>query len=122
MQHDTYVKITHETLRLRLEIEKPDNEDRYQGFALVNVLSPEAFEKEHIPGSINIPKGNEDEFEARFAKDKEIVVYCASMDCDASTRVARELVERGFTSVYAYEAGMRRWKEAGNDSEGAEAA
>ncbi len=30
----------------------------------------------HIPGSINIPQGNEDEFERRFAKDKEIIVYC----------------------------------------------
>lgn len=122
VQRDAYVKITRETLRIRLEVEKPDNEDSYQGFALVNVLSPGAFEQEHIPGSINIPKGSEAEFEERFATHKEIVVYCGSTDCDVSSQVARELVERGFTNVYDYEAGMRGWKEAGNDYEGAEAA
>jgi len=95
----------------------PDNQDAEQGYALVNVLKPEAFEREHIPGSDNIPEGNEVTFEQRFSKDKEIIVYCASTDCHASDSVAEKLTKRGFTRVYDYAAGLRDWKQDGNSVE-----
>ncbi|MFH0343068.1 MAG: rhodanese-like domain-containing protein [Chromatiales bacterium] len=60
----------------------------------------------HIPGSINIPHGNEGVFERRFAKDKEIIVYCGSPDCPASENVAAALVTRGFRRVYHYAGGL----------------
>lgn len=99
-------------LKDRLDRESPDNTDPKKGYALVNVLGEETFEKEHIPQSINIPKGREDEFEQRFSRDKEIIVYCASPECDASPTVARELVDRGFTNVRDFEGGMSEWKDA----------
>ncbi|MGQ0593864.1 MAG: rhodanese-like domain-containing protein [Gammaproteobacteria bacterium] len=40
----------------------------------------------HIPGSINMPHDTEHLFERRFAKDKEIIVYCASPDCPRGSR------------------------------------
>ena len=83
-----------------------NNEDRHRGFALVNVLGEGAFAMAHIPGSINIPHGNEDVFERRFAKDKEIIVYCPSPDCPASDKVAAVLVTRGFRRVYDYAGGL----------------
>jgi rhodanese-related sulfurtransferase len=103
----------------RLTGEPPNNHDRHHGYALVNVLPPSAFEAEHIPNSINIPRGREAELEARFDKDKEIILYCASEECDASPAVARDLVRRGFTAVRDYEAGLRDWKERGRAIEGA---
>ena len=102
-------------LEQRLEQEAPDNDDRSEGYALVNVLGEESYEREHIPDSINIPQGEEDAFERRFSRDKEIIVYCASRDCDASPKAARELVRRGFTNVTAFAAGMKGWKSAGGD-------
>ena len=60
-------------LKDRLDREPPDNSDPEQGYALVNVLGEDTFEKEHIPQSINIPKGQEDDFDRRFTKDKEII-------------------------------------------------
>lgn len=113
MSDKSYETVTAEELGKRLDEPGPDNDDPDHGFALVNVLGEEAFEKEHIPSSINIPKGNEDEFEKRFAKDKPIVVYCASPECDASPEVASELTSRGFGHVYDFEAGMSGWKKAG---------
>lgn len=113
-----YSIITHGDLEARLERQQPDNEDRRAGFALVNVLGPESFAKEHIPGSINIPRGQEGEFTRRFDKDKEIVVYCASSTCDASPEVAGDLAERGFENVRDYEAGLADWKNHGNAIEG----
>ena len=106
-----------EELKRRYDLEKPDNEDRHEGYALVNVLDSGSFEREHIPHSINIPKGHEEEFERRFGKDKEIVVYCASFECDASPTVASWLAEKGFTAVRDYEGGMGDWKVSGNPVE-----
>ena len=84
---------------------------------MVNVLKPEAFEQEHIAGSINIPEGDESVFVNRFSKDKEIIVYCASTDCHASDSVAEKLTKRGFTRVYDYAAGLGDWKQGGNPVE-----
>jgi rhodanese-related sulfurtransferase len=81
-------------------------------------LSPEVFAKEHIPDSINIPQGEINRLEEKFSRDKEIIVYCASADCDASTRVAKTLQEHGFTNVYDYAEGLKGWKEAGNSTAG----
>ena len=101
-------------LEERLAARQPDNEDRENGYALVNVLSPRMFEREHIPGSINIPGDALEEFEKRFAKSKEIIVYCASFDCDASPTATAKLQEKGFEKVFDYEGGMNDWKEGGN--------
>jgi rhodanese-related sulfurtransferase len=114
MVQEAFATITTQQLLEMFEIEQPNNEHRERGYALVNVLGHAAFEKEHLPGSINIPSGNEHEFEQRFNTDKEIIIYGASIDCDTSTRVARELVRRGFHRVKAYEEGIREWKESDN--------
>lgn len=113
--------IRREEVQERLQGRHVDNESRDEGTALVNVLPPESFGKEHIPGSVNIPQGREEEFERRYDKGKEIIVYCASPDCPASPTVAEDLRRRGFTDVWDYDAGMSGWKEAGNEvSTGAE--
>lgn len=96
----------------------PNNEDPFVGYALVNVLPRDEFEEEHIPGSINIPQGQEDRFEDRCDRGKEIVVYCASPECDASPKVADELVRRGFRRVVDYRAGTSDWKRRGHPVEG----
>jgi rhodanese-related sulfurtransferase len=113
--------ISREELKNKIEQTRPDNASRSGGYALVNVLNADSFEKEHIPGSINIPQGKEDEFENRFGKMKEIIVYCASPDCSASPKAAEELTKRGFVSVRDYEGGMSDWKEAGNEVESGKA-
>jgi rhodanese-related sulfurtransferase len=87
-----------------------------RGFLLVNVLAPEAFEKAHIPDSVNIPESSEDfvkRVRDRVQKpDDTVVVYCASRECNASPKAARKLEEAGFTDVYDYETGMAGWVRA----------
>ncbi|HEX2237869.1 MAG TPA: rhodanese-like domain-containing protein [Gammaproteobacteria bacterium] len=89
MVPEAFATVTTVQLLEMFEIEQFNNEHRDKGYALINVLTPETFGKEHIPGSINIPLGHEDEFEQRFTKDKEIIVYGNSLACDASTQVAQ---------------------------------
>lgn len=113
-----YALIDGDQLQKKLEDAPPDNEDRRRGYALVNVLPRESFEREHIPGSINAPQGQEDELEQRFDKEKEIIVYCASPECEASSKAADELTRRGFRRIVDYEAGMSEWKHAGHPVEG----
>jgi rhodanese-related sulfurtransferase len=99
MAEDVFETITTAELLEMFEIERPNNEHREKGYALVNVLKPKAFDQERIPGFINIPMGSDGEFEQRFAKDKEIIVYDDFLECGAATQAARELVQRGFHRV-----------------------
>ena len=94
---------------------KQMNEARHDDFVLINVLPPEAFNREHIRTSVNIPL-QDDGFEQLVEKvagnkQRKIVVYCASHDCDASLKAARRLEEAGFKQVYDYEGGSQDWFE-----------
>lgn len=94
---------------------KTMNEDRHDDFVLINVLARSDFNDKHIRTSINIPVGDE-AFEQKVeevtgGKDRKIVVYCASFDCDASSKAAKKLDEAGFAQVYDYEGGTKDWFE-----------
>ena len=90
-----------------------------EDFILIDVLSKESFEGKHVSTSINIPV---DEIENRASselpdKNKEIVVYCASTDCQASPRAGKKLEELGYTNIVDYEAGIAGWQDAGYEFE-----
>lgn len=84
---------------------------------VINVLEPDAFREARIPGSRNIPVSSTEfvqEVESVLGdRDKDVVVYCASQECDASPRAARKLEEAGFTHVFDFTGGTRAWGEAG---------
>jgi rhodanese-related sulfurtransferase len=101
---------TIDTQQLRDKIAQDNN------FILLHVLSEENYEKEHILGSKNIPYDQEDFAQQvenlAHSKETEIVVYCASTECNASNKAAAKLEDAGFTNVTDYEGGMKSWKEA----------
>jgi rhodanese-related sulfurtransferase len=113
-----YITLTRGQLQTALGAGPPENHKRDEGYALVNVLDREEFQREHIPGSISIPRQQLDEFEKHFDREKKIIVYCASPDCSASNEAAEALARRGFRHVFDYAGGMRDWKQAGNPVEG----
>ncbi len=93
--------------------------DQNDDFILIEVLSTEDYQKEHITGAISIPVNNiENEAPEQFDKSKEIVVYCASSSCQASPAAAKKFEEIGYTNVYDYAGGKKEWKEAGYPMEG----
>jgi len=55
----------------------------------------------------------ENALQARFDRDRTVVLYCASYDCPASTEAAKRLMRMGFTSVFDYKGGLEEWKRAG---------
>lgn len=95
------------TAELRAQCELPGR------LTLVNTLGAESFEKTKIPGAINIPL-DESDFVSRVekrtgGKDKPVVVYCASQQCDSSEKAAKKLEEAGFTAVSRYIGGFAAW-------------
>ncbi|MGB3622294.1 MAG: rhodanese-like domain-containing protein [Ketobacter sp.] len=89
------------------------HDDVHRDFLLVNVLPKDTFNRLHIRTSVNVPVDNAS-FETMMeyvagSKHREIVLYCASFNCPASTEAAEKLEKAGFTSVYDYEGGTQDW-------------
>lgn len=90
--------------------------DSREELTVVEVLKPEAFRKFHLPGAKNVPF--DESFDTNIQqvapdKQKPVLVYCQSEDCDASPKAARRMEEMGYANVYDYEAGKADWKDAG---------
>lgn len=83
-----------------------------ESFKLVDVLSAESFQNEHIKGAISMPL-EEMGKKARnlLHKKDKIVVYCASFDCMASTQAAEKLMKLGYENVLDYKGGLKDYKE-----------
>ena len=82
---------------------------------LIEALPKQYYEEEHLPGAINIPH---DQIVAQAAqripdKNNEVVVYCASRECQNSHIAAEALRQMGYTRVYEYTEGKKGWKQAG---------
>jgi rhodanese-related sulfurtransferase len=108
----TLAHISRESLWQRIERGDP--------FVLVDALSPISFAASHLPGAINLPPDSVDERAPRRVPtlDTEVVVYCASDDCDSSVEVAGRLIALGYRNVKHYSGGKRDWVEGGLPLEG----
>ncbi len=79
---------------------------------VVNVLDPEWYKLGLIKGSKKIPLAELDKRAKELDRSKEVVTYCASYACNASSEAAKQLAAKGF-AVSAYEGGIKEWAEAG---------
>lgn len=109
MQTQTNGKISAPELKRALEQDEQ--------LLVVNVLSEQKYEREHIPGSVNVPL-SADKFEpqvreAASGKDQRIVVHCSDPSCDASKKAANHLEKAGYTNVQHFVGGMEEWKRQG---------
>lgn len=89
---------------------------------VIDALGPESFEKQHLPGAINIPADDPD-FDAKAekyipAKDTTVMVYCLDEDCRASPKAYRRLDELGYTDLHEFSGGLEAWAKAGHRMEG----
>ena len=82
---------------------------------LVEALPPEHYEKEHLPGALNLPHDQVDALAPTLIPDKAspVIVYCANGPCANSGIAARRLEELGYTDVSDYELGKEDWFAAG---------
>lgn len=80
-----------------------------------------AYERERIPGAINLPHRHMNEETTRaLKKDQLYVVYCDGIGCNASTRGALNLAKLGF-NVRELIGGIEWWKFDGYETHGSAA-
>jgi rhodanese-related sulfurtransferase len=82
---------------------------------LVEALPQEYYDKEHLPGAVNLPHDQVDELAAAILPDKNapVIVYCANGPCANSGIAARRLEELGYADVADYHLGKEDWFAAG---------
>ncbi|MGW4214867.1 rhodanese-like domain-containing protein [Lentzea sp. NPDC004789] len=93
------------------DVHRDMQEGNTAGYVLVETRSPEAFAQERIPGAINLPYRDLPE---RLDLDPDLVYicYCESFQCNAATKGALALAQRGFR-VKRLAGGITAWREAG---------
>lgn len=87
--------------------------------AVVEALPEKYFADKHLPGAVNIPHDEVDALAPQLLPDKdaEIVVYCASIQCQNSHIAARRLAQLGYTDVRVYREGKQDWEAASSPFE-----
>ena len=93
-----------------------------QGFILVDLRSPQEYEKEHIVGALNVPAYTDPDTSAYNEVDRivssfkdiekqyegrDVIVYCYSMPCMTGRKIGHMLAQHG---VYVKELGVG-WNE-----------
>jgi membrane protein DedA with SNARE-associated domain/rhodanese-related sulfurtransferase len=77
--------------------------------AIVDVRTTRSFAAQHIPGALRMTIAEVDEQLANLPRDREIVLYCTCPNEASAARVARVLMDRGFTRVRPLEGGLDCW-------------
>ena len=81
---------------------------------VVDARSPEVYDREHVPGIVNIPhRTMSADTVADLDRDALVVAYCDGIGCNASTRGALALTELGFR-VKELMGGLDWWKRDGH--------
>ena len=79
---------------------------------VLDVRSPEHFEKGHIPGAKNIPLADLVSSLKSLPKDKTIVTYCSNITCALAPKAALELAQKGFKVMELF-GGIQEWQDKG---------
>ena len=106
-------QIRHYENKLSYEIDSWDLKQALNANERIHVIdtrSPEAYQKEHIPGAINIPHRTMNKTTTKLLDPKALVVtYCDGIGCNASTKGALNMVKLGF-QVKELMCGLDWWK------------
>jgi rhodanese-related sulfurtransferase len=76
---------------------------------VVDVRAAEDFEKGHVPGAINLPKGTWENMQG-LAREKTNVVYCYSQECHLAAHACAAFAAKWYP-VMEMEGGFDAWKD-----------
>jgi rhodanese-related sulfurtransferase len=103
-----YIEIDAEGLRDFVEAEMA---------VLLDARARENYNQGHIPKAISLPIG---EFKQQYdaishllIEDKVIIIYCIDLYCPDSSKLAKELHQKGHRQIFAYRGGIEEWRELG---------
>ncbi|MFB3851530.1 MAG: rhodanese-like domain-containing protein [Acidobacteriota bacterium] len=90
---------------------------------VVDARSPEEYGLGHIPGAINIPDTDVEnyykKYQDKLKKAELIIVYCSGGSCGSSEEVASQLIKKGIpaSKVAVHQDGLPGWIKAKNPIE-----
>jgi len=84
---------------------------------LIDARDEDQFAAEHIPGAVSLPAASYEELLLFFAeehgRDKPVVIYCGTEDCEMSAELAMRLRdEAGFSDIRILGGGILGWRRA----------
>lgn len=83
----------------------------WKNFFIVDARDASQFEKEHIPGAVNIEWRQVLARRSEFPKDKPILIYCNTGTLSAQAGFALRVA--GFDNLRILQGGMREWQKKG---------
>ena len=93
------------------DLNKAMNND--DAVVVIDARSREAYEVEHIPGAINIPHREMTQATTAHLDHRALIItYCDGIGCNASTKGALAMTQRGFR-VKELMGGLDWWKRDG---------
>jgi rhodanese-related sulfurtransferase len=114
-------QLKHYSDKLSYEIDSWDLKvalEEGQKITVVDARSREAFQGEHIPGSISLPhRSMTSETTRHIDKSALVVTYCDGIGCNASTKGALNMLKLGFR-VKELIGGLDWWKRDGHKTHG----
>jgi len=98
---------------LRVVQEVKEKFDMGEAFILIDVREPDEYQKGHIPGSTNVPRGVLEMTVEEHIQDpqKQIILHC--MGGGRSAVAAQSLRQMGYQNVASMEGGFRAWAQSG---------
>jgi rhodanese-related sulfurtransferase len=84
-------------------------------FTVVDVREAEDYEKEHVPGAINLPKEKWESLEG-LQKNKTNIVYCYTQTCHLAAKACVLFAGKGYP-VMEMDGGFKAWKDYDLDVE-----
>jgi rhodanese-related sulfurtransferase len=109
MQEQQVRHMSIEELKRRMSSEKP--------YIMADARDVDSYSDAHIPGAIPIPADEVDRLAGQYDRDLDVITYCGSYQCPASTMAARKFIRMGFRNVWDYKGGIKEWAEQGNPVE-----
>jgi len=86
-------------------------------YLLADARDVDAYDEAHIPGAAPVPADEVGRLAGQYDRDLDIITYCGSYQCQASTFAAKEFLKMGFRHVQDYKGGIQEWMEQGNPVE-----
>lgn len=83
--------------------------------AVIEALPERYYRQKHLPGALHMPHDQVEQLAGSLLPDKQaqVVVYCASAQCQNSHIAAHRLTALGYTNVSVYAGGKKDWEDAG---------
>ena len=78
---------------------------------IVDLRAAEDFQKEHMPGALNLPQAQWDT-EQGLSKDKTNILVCYSQQCHLASKAGEKFSAKDY-SVMEMEGGFAAWKDNG---------